>query len=322
MLTLAKDDLTSAALVTLMRISFAEQGIEIDATGGLRWGGGPHASLSAKSATADAVLARHGPVALLKVGRAIPRMAFDPIGAALLSASDGQDLLARWLRLERYVHTLHPILMRSVTATSARLVHQRGSDGTPNVAVNLILAGVICGLLGAVGCRRLSLAIGSGPIKTNAIVDDRITIADRIDPRLATGIWSIRWTNTPLERLLPPPPSLAPWKGRMSEVGRRVAKLLEADLLRAWTISATARELALSPRTLQRRLTTDGASLQVIRREARIKHATELLLRTDNALNTIGFVCGFSDSAHFTRAFKARAGMTPTAFREAVRPGE
>ena len=165
MLTLAKDDLTSAALVTLMRISFAEQGIEIDATGGLRWGGGPHASLSAKSATADAVLARHGPVTLLKVGRAIPRMAFDPIGAALLSASDGQDLLARWLRLERYVHTLHPILMRSVTATSARLVHQRGSDGTPNVAVNLILAGVICGLLGAVGCRRLSLAIGSGPIK-------------------------------------------------------------------------------------------------------------------------------------------------------------
>lgn len=320
MLTLAKDDLTSAALVTLMRISFAEQGIEIDATSGLKWGGGPHASLSAKSATADAVLAKHGPVALLKVGRAIPRMAFDPIGAALLSASDGQELLARWLRLERYVHTRHPILMHSVTATSARLVHQRRKDGGANVAVDLILAGVICGLLGAVGCRRLSLAIGSGQIKTSAIVDDQISIVDRIDPRLDTGVWSIRWTNAPLERLMPPP-SLAPLEGRMSGIGRRVAKLLETDLLRAWTIAATARELALSSRTLQRRLTQDGASLQVMRREARIKHATELLLRTDNALNTIGFVCGFSDSAHFTRAFKARAGMTPTAFREAVRSG-
>ena len=321
MLTRAKDDLTSAALVTLMRISFAEQGIEIDATSGLRWDGGPHASLSAKSATADAVLAKHGPVALLKVGHAIPRMVFDPIGAALLSASDGQELLARWLRLERYVHTRHPIVMRSVTATSARLVHHHSGDGTTSVAVNLILAGVICGLLGAVGCRKLSLAIGSGPTKTHAIVDDRISIADRIDPRLATGIWSIHWTNAPLERLMPPA-SLAPWKGRTSEVGRRVARLLEADLLRPWTIAATARELALSSRTLQRRLTTDGASLQVLRREARIKHATELLLGSDNAINTIGFVCGFSDSAHFTRAFKARAGMTPTAFREAVRPAE
>ena len=320
-MTRAKDDLTSAALITLMRISFAEQGIEIDATSGLRWGGGPHASLSAKSATADAVLARHGPVALLRVGCAIPRMAFDPIGAALLSAGDGQELLARWLRLERYVHTRHPILMHSVTATSAHLVHQHERDGTTNVAVDLILAGVICGLLGAVGCRRLSLAIGSGPIRTHAIVDDQISIADRIDPRLATGVWSIHWTNAPVERLTPPP-SLAPWTGQASEIGRRVARLLEADLLRVWTIAATARELALSSRTLQRRLTTDGASLQVMRREARIKHATELLLRTDNAINLIGFVCGFSDSAHFTRAFKARAGMTPTAFREAVRPAE
>ena len=321
MLTLAKDDLTSAALVTLMRISFAEQGIEIDATNGLRWGDGPHASLSAKSATADTVLAKHGPVALLRVGGAIPRMAFDPIGAALLSAGDGQELLARWLRLERYVHTRHPILMHSVTETSARLVHQRGKDGATSVAVDLILAGVICGLLGAVGCRRLSLAIGSGQIMTGAIVDDQISIADRIDPRLETGVWSIRWTNAPLERLMPPP-SLVPLKEQMSGIGRRVARLLEADLLRAWTISATARELAISSRTLQRRLTEDGASLQVMRREARIKHATDLLLRTDNALNTIGFVCGFSDSAHFTRAFKARAGMTPTAFREAVRSGE
>lgn len=321
MLTLEKDDLTSAALVKLMRISFAEQDIEIDATNGLSLGNGPHASLSAKSATADAVLARHGPIALLRVGRAIPRMAFDPIGAALLSAGDGRELLARWLRLERYVHTRHPILMHSVTTTSARMVHQRGKDGTTNVAVNLILAGVICGLLGAVGCKRLSLAIGSGQITIDAIVDDHISIADRVDPRLETGVWSIRWTNAPLERLMPLP-TLAPLTEQLSGIGRRVANLLEADLLRVWTIAAIARELALSSRTLQRRLTEDGASLQVMRREARIKHATELLLHTDNAFNTIGFVCGFSDSAHFTRAFKARAGMTPTEFREAVRSGE
>ena len=79
----AKDDLTGAALVRLMQLSFAEQGIS-PGDGELRPRlNTPHASLSEKTALAEAVLARHGPSALLKVGQSVSRLAFDPLGAAL-----------------------------------------------------------------------------------------------------------------------------------------------------------------------------------------------------------------------------------------------
>ena len=44
---------------------------------------------------------------------------------------------------------------------------------------------------------------------------------------------------------------------------------------------------------------------------------SELARRTDRTISEIAFAWGFSSSAHFSRAFRKRFGVTPTAFRRA-----
>lgn len=48
----------------------------------------------------------------------------------------------------------------------------------------------------------------------------------------------------------------------------------------------------------------------------RLAHAATLLTRPRQASAQIGYVCGFSDQAHFTREFKRHAALTPVKFRE------
>jgi AraC-like DNA-binding protein len=39
------------------------------------------------------------------------------------------------------------------------------------------------------------------------------------------------------------------------------------------------------------------------------------LLHSEAPLAEVGFLCGFSDQAHFTRAFKRQVGLTPARYR-------
>lgn len=49
--------------------------------------------------------------------------------------------------------------------------------------------------------------------------------------------------------------------------------------------------------------------------EKRLGSARRLLLQSDLAISTIGYRCGYSNNASFTRAFARRFGMTPTDMR-------
>jgi hypothetical protein len=115
-------------------------------------------------------------------------MAFDPIGAALLAAKDGPDLVGRWSRLERYVHNRHPIVVREVTSASATLAHVGDPDDPPSGAVDYVLAGVIAGLLMAVGCKELSLAMGEGDGAVVAIAGGHVADPPAGAP-YPTGLW-------------------------------------------------------------------------------------------------------------------------------------
>jgi AraC-like DNA-binding protein len=46
-----------------------------------------------------------------------------------------------------------------------------------------------------------------------------------------------------------------------------------------------------------------------------VRHACALLAGGDDPLPAVGFVCGFSDQAHFTREFRRRVNLTPGAYR-------
>lgn len=94
-----------------------------------------------------------------------------------------------------------------------------------------------------------------------------------------------------------------------------------SDLSRPTTASI-ADELALSVRTMQRRLSSWGFSFEEILDSYRKRRALELLLHTRASVTEIAYGLGYSDAAHLTRAFRRWYGMPPRAARERARQGE
>lgn len=96
----------------------------------------------------------------------------------------------------------------------------------------------------------------------------------------------------------------------------RVSNLVSRSLSEGVpAISDVARQLAMSPRTLQRRLAGHGMSYQGLVDEARRRLAQRLLKGTDYSLLEIAFMTGFAEQSSFTRAFKRWAGQTPRSYR-------
>jgi AraC-like DNA-binding protein len=91
--------------------------------------------------------------------------------------------------------------------------------------------------------------------------------------------------------------------------------LLEGRPRRAWV----AKRLDMSVRTLQRRLETHGARFADLLRDAMAEHAALLLRRPDLSLSAIAQELGYSDQAHFTRAFATWFGDTPQHWRGRAR---
>ena len=80
-----------------------------------------------------------------------------------------------------------------------------------------------------------------------------------------------------------------------------------------------AAELAVSVRTLNRKLKEDGLSFQPLLDQARFAIAKRLLIDTDKNTKQIAFECGIPNSAVFCRAFKKWSGQTPGDFRAGYR---
>ena len=80
-------------------------------------------------------------------------------------------------------------------------------------------------------------------------------------------------------------------------------------------MSDVARQLGMSGRTLQRRLSERGPSYQSLVDETRRRLAQRLLRQTDYSLAEVAFMTGFAEQSSFTRAFKRWAGQTPRAYR-------
>jgi AraC-like DNA-binding protein len=78
-----------------------------------------------------------------------------------------------------------------------------------------------------------------------------------------------------------------------------------------------ARKLALSKRTLQRRIEGEGTSYQAVLRETREALARHYLERTALPAAEISFLLGFEEPNSFHRAFRAWTGTTPHRVRSA-----
>jgi len=80
-------------------------------------------------------------------------------------------------------------------------------------------------------------------------------------------------------------------------------------------ISDVARQLAMSGRTLQRKLSRQKYTFQALVDESRRQLAERLVKETEYTFSEIAFMCGFSEQSAFNRAFKRWAGKTPRSYR-------
>jgi AraC-like DNA-binding protein len=99
-------------------------------------------------------------------------------------------------------------------------------------------------------------------------------------------------------------------------IGERVKAILKPLLAgRRPGIEDVARELRLSPRTLQRRLAEDGATFQQLLQEARRDLARHYLLHSSLELNETAYLLGYEDAHSFFRAFNDWEGSPPGEWR-------
>jgi len=82
------------------------------------------------------------------------------------------------------------------------------------------------------------------------------------------------------------------------------------------SVATLAREMAMSPRTLQRRLAAEGVSYHDLLDDARKAAASRHLTESTLAIGEVAYLVGYSEPAAFHRAFKRWFGTTPEAFRK------
>lgn len=82
------------------------------------------------------------------------------------------------------------------------------------------------------------------------------------------------------------------------------------------TVEEVARELAMSKRTLQRRLSDEGTNWLEVLNEAREALAKHYLKTTDYGAAEVSFLLGFADPNSFFRAFRRWEKTTPELWRE------
>ena len=80
-------------------------------------------------------------------------------------------------------------------------------------------------------------------------------------------------------------------------------------------ILAVARELGISGRTLQRRISEEGTSFQRLLLEARQELVRQYLLQPSIETNEVAYLLGYEDPNSFYRAFRTWEGTTPAHWR-------
>jgi AraC-like DNA-binding protein len=103
-----------------------------------------------------------------------------------------------------------------------------------------------------------------------------------------------------------------------ADVTHRVEHVL-ADLLAADSgrpdIQLVAARMGTSVRTLQRRLLAAGLTYSHVLQQARLAAAREMLMDRQRRISEVARRLGYSDPAHFTRAFRRWMGCAPRELR-------
>lgn len=301
------NDFASEAMLRLMRAGLQRQGLVPD---GPRPVSQAHVALSDKRAWLERLWREHGPDVIVWLGEAVHGMDEEPLGIALSLARDPMDLLQRWQRLERFVHARHRTRITRCEPGVLGVRHvSLKAQCPPTPAEDLMVFGFLVALFERAGAP----ALRARPLGHAAWCRHEGSWQAQAWPEDVSH-WEFRWTPRPAQTRVAP--------HRLAS-GRWIAQLQErlaADPGRGWTVDLLAREVAASPRTLQRRLAQQGQSFSRLLSATRLASAARLLVSGALATAEVGYVCGFADQAHFTRRFKQHTALTPGLYRHEFAP--
>lgn len=293
-------DFASATMMRLIAAGLARQGISVPMRAPQSW----RVPLIQKRSLLEEILAEHGARTILAIADAAPDLPAEPVTLALTRARDADDLFDRWRRLERFSHSRHTVAVQPAGAGSYRLEHRakRGSEG-PTHAESLLVYGLLTILLEMVSGSKVTLAGQDGEVwRADGTWHDNAA-------RSHSGAVVLKAAH---QEVAPPHPERFERTDPLEYIRARLA----SDPVRRWAISELAAEAGMSVRTLQRRLSDNALSFSHLLAETRLKvAATHLCTAHGPGLAEVGFLSGYYDQAHFTRAFSNAVGTTPSAYR-------
>lgn len=165
------------------------------------------------------------------------------------------------------------------------------------------------------------------PVRASRMFQECPILADaRID--FAAPAMTIRFPASLLALPLPRPlaaTSIArrPFEAAPREFAASVRTLVSSLLGTGYPgLALVADAAGMTVRTFQRRLRENALTYSEIVSEVRRAEGSRLLVESKMPITNIALQLGYSDHAHFTRAFRAWTGVSPHEFRRAYRTGE
>ncbi len=256
---------------------------------------------------------------LLSIGQGVQEAQYDPIWRAALNSKKPQHLLEKWLRFEKFSHSSNRIRIQKNALNVVSFQRYAVNDGSPTTPENLLICGLIIALLEGIGCLGLRCEMQFEGRSGFVIRENgQFKLPKNID-KLTTDSWQIEW-NEFSPRINDPVLEVIALPIPQDQTARVLflVQLIMADVSHQWRVGELAQEAGQSKRSLQRKLGEAGLSFSSLIRIVRIHEACSLLAEGDASITSIAFCTGFSDSAHFSRDFRASMGMTPTDYRFGV----
>ena len=82
------------------------------------------------------------------------------------------------------------------------------------------------------------------------------------------------------------------------------------------SLEHVAKQMSISPRTLQRRLAEQGDTFKSLSSQVRMELACRLLKETGMPMGQLSLRLGYTEASAFTRAFRQHKGVPPLAWRK------
>lgn len=265
------------------------------------------------------------PLFPIRVCEAVRSESFSP---PLFAALCSPNLLVAAQRVSKYKRLVGPMQMAVREDRDTISIEFIWLDGTVCPPVTLILMELLfCVTLARMGTREKTLPIEvtttdlpkplkpyedflNAPLRRDRGHIVKFAKSDALRPFLTS--------NEPLWAAFEPDlhQRLSDLEVSVSVEKRVRAALHEAIPSGLASMEVIAKKLAVSKRTLQRRIEAEGTSFQEILREAREALARHYLEKTSLPASEISFLLGFEEPNSFYRAFRSWTGTTPDSLRQ------